>query len=161
MKMLQVNHDTFPIFRQFVHYYMNEIYDYISDLQMDRYGNYQYGGIEDYLTDPHLKAFLIYEDDVFKGFLMLNGGRYTPKGYDYCIQEFYVAKPYRHQGIAHRALEALFNYYKGKYFVMQLEKNLPAIRFWHHYYDENEIAYVEKRIQVDSEWCLTQTFLII
>lgn len=161
MKMLRVNYNTFPIFRQFVHYYLNEIYDYVGNLEMDRYGNYEYGGIEEYLQDDNLKAFLIYEDDMFKGFLMLNRGRYAPKGYDYCIHEFYIAKPYRHQGIAKRVLEALFRFYKGKYFVMQLEKNTSAIRFWHRYYEKNEIAYTEKRIQVDGEWCLAQTFLII
>lgn len=161
MKMVQVDRNNFPIFRQFVHYYMNEIYDYVDGITMDRYGNYEYGGIEEYLSDKDLKAFLIYEDDLYKGFLMLNKGRYAPRGYDYTIHEFYVAKPYRHQGIARRILKALFNFYKGKYFVMQLEKNLPAIRFWHHYYEENEIAYVEKRVKIDDEWCLTQTFLII
>ena len=43
---------------------------------------------------------------------------------------------------------------------MQIEKNTKAIRFWHRYYERNEIAFVEKRVQIDGEWCLTQTFLI-
>ena len=68
MKMLQVNHNTFPILRQFMHYYMNEIFDFVKDLEMDRYGNYVYGGIERYLADNDLKAFLIYDEDKFKGF---------------------------------------------------------------------------------------------
>lgn len=161
MKMLQVNRDTFPIFRQFVHYYMNELFDYTAGLTMDRYGNYEYGGIEQYLSDKQLKAFLIYDQEKYKGFLMLNEGRYAPKGYDYCIHEFYIAKPYRHQGMANQILEGLFRFYKGKYFIMEWESNLPAIRFWHHYLDKNEIAYVEKRFKMDGEWCLSQTFLVI
>lgn len=160
MKMLQVNHNTFPILRQFMHYYMNEIFDFVKDLEMDRYGNYVYGGIERYLADNDLKAFLIYDEDKFKGFLLLHKGRYAPRGYDYNIHEFYIAKPYRHQGLAHQILKGLFEVYKGKYFVMQIEKNTKAIRFWHRYYERNEIAFVEKRVQIDGEWCLTQTFLI-
>lgn len=158
MKLIQVNYDTFPIFRQFVHYYMNEIYDFTDHLEMDRYGNYLYGGIEKYLTEKDLKAFLVYDEDKFKGFVMLHQGRYAPKGYDYNIHEFYIAKPYRHQGLATILLKAIFATYKGKYFVMQLEKNTKAIRFWHHYYNKHEIAYVEKRRQVEGEWCLMQTF---
>lgn len=160
MKLLQVNHNTFPIFRQFVHYYMNEIYDMVEGIEMDRYGNYVYGGIESYLTERDLKAFLIYDDDKFKGFILLHSGRYAPRGYDYNIHEFYIAKPYRHKGMAHQILQAIFATYKGKYFVMQIEKNTKAIRFWHRYYDRNEIAFVEKRMKVDDEWCLTQTFYI-
>lgn len=158
MQLLQVNYNTFPIFRQMMHYYMNEIYDWVSGLSMDRYGNYLYGGIEQYLTTKDLKAFLIYENDYFKGFILLHQGRYVPRGYDYCIHELYVAKPYRRQGIAHRVLKAIFTTYKGKYLVMQIEKNTKAIRFWHRYYAKNEIAYVEKRRMMDGDWCLLQTF---
>lgn len=161
MKLLQVNYNTFPIFRQFMHYYLNEMYDTIDGLTMDRYGNYNYEGIDLCLSEKSIKVFLIYEDDLFKGFVMLNSGRYAPKSYDYAIHELYIAKPYRHQQLASRILEALFRHYPGKYYVMQVEKNVSAIRFWHHYYDSHEIAYVEKRMMIDEVWCLTQTFLII
>ena len=45
--------------------------------------------------------------------------------------------------------------------MLQLENNIDALRFWRHYYEENEISFVEKRRQVDDTWVLMQTFLII
>ncbi len=161
MKLIQVQLSTFTVLEQFVHYYLNEIYGYIDGIEMDEYGNYIYGGLEEYVINPDLRAFLIYDEERYKGFVLVNKGRYAPKGYDYTIHELYVAKPYRHQKIATKILEALFEHYKGKYFVMQLEKNNQAIRFWHKFLDQQEISYVEKRRNIDGEPCLTQTFLII
>ena len=161
MKLVFVNEINYPVFRQFIHYYLNEIYDFTDGLTMDEFGNYEYEGIESYLSDPSLKAFLMVEDGKYIGFLMLNKGRYIPKGYDYSIHELFVAKPYRNKGYARMALEEIFTYYKGKYLVMQLEKNLNALRFWRHYYEQTEISIVEKRCQVDDTWVLMQTFLII
>jgi len=161
MKLVFVNKVNYPIFRQFVHYYLNEIYDFTEGLEMDQYGNYEYDGIEDYLKDQSLKAFLMLEDGKYLGFVMLNTGRYVPRGYDYSIHEIYVAKPYRNDGVARAALENIFTYYKGKYLVMQLEKNINALRFWRHYYEEYEISYTEKRRKIDGAWVLMQTFLII
>ena len=161
MKLVFVNDVYYPVFRQFVHYYLNEIYDYTDGIGMDQYGNYEYDGIENYLHDNSLKAFLMVEENRYIGFVMLNTGRYIPRGYDFSIHELFVAKPYRHQGYARKALEEIFTYYKGKYLVLQLENNIDALRFWRHYYEENEISFVEKRRQVDDTWVLMQTFLII
>ncbi len=161
MKLVMVNEINYPIFRQFLHYYLNEIYEFTDGLEMDRYGNYEYEGIESYLSDKSLKAFLMLHEDHYLGFVMLNSGRYVPKNYDYSIHELYVAKPYRKQGIASAALREIFTYYKGKYLVMQLEKNIDAMRFWRHYYERLEISYIEKRRQVDDTWVLMQTFLIV
>ena len=58
MKLVFVNDVNYPVFRQFVHYYLNEIYDYTDGIGMDQYGNYEYDGIENYLHDNSLKAFL-------------------------------------------------------------------------------------------------------
>lgn len=161
MKLVFVNEVNYPIFRQFIHYYLNEIYDYTDGIEMDQYGNYEYEGIESYLSDHSLKAFLMLEEGRYLGFVMMNTGRYVPRGYDYSIHEIFVAKPYRQQGVAREALAQLFSYYKGKYLVMQLEKNVDALRFWRHYYEQHEISFVEKRRQVDGTWVLMQTFLII
>lgn len=161
MRLVFVNENNFPVFRQFVHYYLNEIYDYTDGIQMDQYGNYEYDGIESYLDDKSLKAFLMVDDNRYVGFVMLNTGRYIPRGYDFSIHEIFVAKPYRKQGMARAALEEIFTYYKGKYLVMQLEKNIDALRFWRHYYTEYEISYVEKRREIEGAWVLMQTFLII
>lgn len=161
MKLIQVQLSTYAILEQFMHYYQDELYDYVNSLEMDEYGNYIYEGLEEYVMNPDLRAFLIYDEDRYKGFVLINKGHYIPKGYDYSIQEFFVAKPYRHQKIATRILKAVFEHYKGKFFIMQLEKNVPAIRFWHKYLESQEISYVEKRQIIDGESCLTQTFLII
>ena len=161
MTLVFVNKVNYPVFRQFIHYYLNEIYDYTDGLHMDEFGNYEYEGIEQYLSNQSLKAFLILDEGKYLGFVMLNTGRYVPIGYDYSIHELYVAKPYRKQGVARKALEEIFTYYKGKYLVMQLEQNINAIRFWRHYYEQTEISIVEKRTQIDGIWVLMQTFLIV
>ncbi len=161
MRAVRVNRDTYPVFRQFLHYYLNELYDYMPDLEMDAYGNYDYPGVQDVLDEADVRAFLFLDEGRYKGFLILTSGRYAPPGYDYSIHELYVAKPYRRKGIAGKILAALFKSYPGKYFVMENERNVPAIRFWHHFYEKKEISYVEKRRMIDGQSCLVQTFLII
>jgi predicted acetyltransferase len=56
--------------------------------------------------------------------------KHLPKGVDYELMDFYIAPKYRRQGIGRRAASKVLDLYRGEWVVYQLEKNIPARRFW-------------------------------
>ena len=58
MKLVFVNKVNYPVFRQFIHYYLNEIYDYTDGLHMDEFGNFlvmcPYCGYINYVNDKDI-----------------------------------------------------------------------------------------------------------
>ena len=46
------------------------------------------------------------------------------------INEFFVMKQYRRNGVGSFAAKAVFDKFKGKWEVCQMPKNLPARKFW-------------------------------
>ena len=89
MKLVQVQLSTYAILEQFMHYYQDELYDYVNSLEMDEYGNYIYEGLEEYVMNPDLRAFLIYDEDLYKGFVLINKGHYIPKAVSYTHLDVY------------------------------------------------------------------------
>jgi len=48
----------------------------------------------------------------------------------HCIQEFFVLRKFRRQGVGRRIAIELFEKFPGDWRVQQLAKNTPAIGFW-------------------------------
>jgi len=69
-------------------------------------------------------------------------------------------KKFRRKGIALSLLEELFKLKKGRYFVVELAKNGPAVLFWRNIYRELNIVFEETKKIDDNEECLVQSFQI-
>ncbi len=48
----------------------------------------------------------------------------------HCIQEFFILRKFRRQGIGRRIAVALFEAFLGDWTIQQLAKNAPAVGFW-------------------------------
>ena len=77
------------------------------------------------------RRFLIRADGQAAGFVIVNPGpRALPDGVDYDIQDFFVAHKYRRRGVGRRAALAAFGRFRGRWEVVQLAGNAPAVAFW-------------------------------
>ena len=77
--------------------------------------------------------FLIRADGTPAGFVFVNRGPYfLPEGVDYDIQDFFVAAIFRRMGVGRTAARAVFETFRGRWEVVQLARNAPAIAFWNH-----------------------------
>ncbi|WP_374223929.1 hypothetical protein [Bacillus sp. ISL-46] len=76
------------------------------------------------------------------------------------MNDIFMLKKFRRKGIAISLLEELFKQKKGRYLVVELAKNKPAVLFWRKIYRELEIVFEEEKKIVDNEECLVQSFQI-
>ncbi|MDX1934944.1 MAG: GNAT family N-acetyltransferase [Capsulimonadales bacterium] len=75
---------------------------------------------------------LFLADGVPAGFaIVLSRHPPLPDDVDHELMDFYIAPKFRRQGVGRIAARALFDRQPGRWQVFQLERNAPAIAFWH------------------------------
>ncbi|MEG2936311.1 MAG: GNAT family N-acetyltransferase, partial [Clostridium sp.] len=118
-------------------------------------------GIEYYFSKEELNPFLIYCNGKIAGFVLLNSGKYVPKDIEYSIHEIFILKSFRGKGVATNAIKKLFDMYKGKYKVKQLQDNKLAVNFWSKFYKNEDIDYEEEVEVIDGFNGCSQVFEVL
>lgn len=79
-----------------------------------------------------LYPFLILVDEIPAGFMLVATPPYTSKGTDYYVNEFFLLRPFRGQGIGSHAASKIFDKFKGKWelYTNSSEKNMRGQKFW-------------------------------
>jgi predicted acetyltransferase len=109
------------------------VYDFSEFLPMelDENGSFTEEILDDYFTDPTKASFLVFVDGKLAGFVLVNsetvlqqnqGGR--------SIQEFFIMRMYRRQGVGKIVATQIFSLYTGRWEVRVVRKNLPARAYW-------------------------------
>ena len=62
----------------------------------------------------------------FAGVKRTGGGKQD----EHCVQEFFVLRKFRRQGVGRTVAATLFDKYPGAWTVQQLARNTPAAEFW-------------------------------
>ena len=76
--------------------------------------------------------YLIFANGQVAGFLHVCADRdHLPPDVDFELMDFYVAPPFRRQGIGWQAARRAFDAHQGNWQVFELAKNAPALAFWH------------------------------
>ncbi|MEK3922500.1 GNAT family N-acetyltransferase [Paenibacillus sp. FSL K6-2393] len=118
-----------------------------------------------YLERDELHPFLIQYEGKVIGFVLVCSPPYVPEDVDYTVQELFLVKKYRGQGLAAQAIELVFAQFEGTFQVEQLANNAAAVSFWKKYYEQHQIKYIESEynIEIDNiagtHRILSQTFL--
>jgi predicted acetyltransferase len=73
--------------------------------------------------------FLIKAQGELAGFAFIEEGGSTPE-VDYQIAEFFILRKFRGEGLGCTTAQELFSRYPGRWEVMALINNCPAIKFW-------------------------------
>lgn len=147
------------ILENFLTLYLHDLSEFTDRLDINHQGFFEYRALDQYYYRPFLIPLLYKVNYRYTGFILLDQRPNAPRDVDYFINEFFLLKKYRRKGIAKMVIKELFHLYPGRYLVLQLMTNVPAINFWHRVYEENEIQYVEKIEELDGEKCLSQEFL--
>ncbi|MEP6754130.1 MAG: GNAT family N-acetyltransferase [Chthonomonadales bacterium] len=77
-------------------------------------------------------TYIIRVEDLVAGFAFVcQDRRQISSGVDNELVDFYVAPPFRNQGVGTAAARQIFRMHDGTWQVFQLPRNTGAIRFWH------------------------------
>lgn len=118
-----------------------------------------------YLERDELHPFLIQYEGKVIGFVLVCSPPYVPKEVNYTVQELFLVKKYRGQGLAAQAVDLVFAQFEGTFKVEQLANNAAAVSFWKRYYEQHQIEYTESEynIEIDNitgtHRILSQTFV--
>jgi len=111
---------------------MLELYQHdLSDVwDQDLDGNGEYGyELDEYWSDANSKAYIMLMDSHYAGFALVTERIKLPNG-DHWLEQFFVVKKYRRQGLGMAAARTLFDLLPGRWQVGQMPLNLPAQAFW-------------------------------
>ncbi len=88
-------------------------------LQMDRYW-----------SEADRAVWFIRAGDALAGFALLNRHSHCERPVDFNMGEFFIARPYRRDGIGARAAIDLINMHTGQWEIAVGARNAPALTFW-------------------------------
>ncbi len=161
MKLVKVTIENFDILENLMSLYLHDLSSYDRNRKPTEDGKYIYSQLDLYIKDNQLYPYLIYVDHQVIGFVLLDTGKYAPKGFDCVISELFIIQPYRRLGYGKEVVIELFNMFRGRYFVIELENNVDAIRFWKNILISQGVTFGERTLVIDEVDCVAQTFLII
>jgi len=130
MKRLEVREanaqDRVPIHRM-LELYQHDLSD-IWDQDLDAQGEYGYA-LDRYGSSGACKAFVACVGGHYAGFALVD--RESKVGKDaYWMDQFFILKKYRGQGIGGAVARTVFAALPGAWEVGQMARNLPARKFW-------------------------------
>lgn len=160
IKLAEVEIEKMHILENLMVLYLHDLSEFSEDLKVNDDGKFVYDGLEFYFRTEELKPFFIYYRDEIAGFILLNSGQYVPMAIDYSVHEFFILKSFRKKGIGSIVIKKIFDAYKGKYKIVQLKNNKPAIAFWTNLYKKQGIQYSMLEEKSDGIECMMQIFNI-
>ena len=112
-----------------------ELYNYefsaFSNDDINEYGYYGYGHIDDYWNEEGRFPYLIRVDGKIAGFaLICPHCDYRKEGDARCFGEFFVMLKYRRMGVGKQVAIQLFDLHRGPWEVCYWKNNAPAGLFW-------------------------------
>lgn len=118
-----------------------------------------------YLERAELHPFFILDEGKVIGFVLVCSPPYVDNDVDFTVQELFLVKKYRGQGLAAQAVDLVFAQFQGRFKVEQLAINQSAVSFWKKYYEQHHIEYVESEYSIEIKSVsgrhriLSQTFI--
>ena len=118
--------DRLPIQRM-LELYQHDLSD-IWNQDLDSHGEYGYA-LDRYWDTEGFHPFVATVDGKYAGFALVNQAvRIGTLGY--WMDQFFVLKKYRHQGVGQLLAHSVFAALLGRWEVGQMPENLPAQAFW-------------------------------
>jgi predicted acetyltransferase len=139
---------------------LHDLSKFTSMLDIGEEGSFDYEGIDKFWIVEGLSPYFIKLDNMIIGFILLVERPFLTKENDFGVNDIFILNKYKGKGLGRQAIKMLFQEKQGKYFVVELMENRPAVSFWKKLYNELDIQYEERQAIMDDELCLIQTFEI-
>jgi predicted acetyltransferase len=107
--------------------YQHDLSD-IWDQDLDSHGEYGYA-LDRFWQDADCHPYVFAIHGQYAGFALVDKETKVSGG-DFWMDQFFVLKKYRRQGVARKAATAVFENHPGAWQVGQMPANLPAQAFW-------------------------------
>ncbi len=86
--------------------------------------------LDSYWTEPDRSVWFIRLGGAVAGFALINRHSHSGLKLDHNVGEFFVARPYRRDGVGARAVRDLLNANPGQWEAAIAARNVPARNFW-------------------------------
>jgi len=156
----RVDQEDMVIFRNLYSLYLHDLSRFTENLEIASDGSFQFDGLEVLWDKEGFSPFFIKHSDELIGFLLLLERPLLKKDNDFGINDMFILNKFRGKGFGQQTLERLFMDKPGKYFVIELSENRPAVMFWKKIYRQFHIKFDEREESIDDEPCLVQTFTV-
>lgn len=140
--------------------YLHDLSQFTSKIDIGADGSFEYNSLDKFWEVEGLSPYFIKLDNTIIGFILLLERPFLKKENDFGVNDIFILNKYKGKGMAQQAIKKLFQEKNGKYFVIELIENRPAISFWKKLYGELNIQYEERHYLIDDEQCLIQVFNI-
>ena len=148
------------ILRNLYSLYLHDLSTYTSTLDIGEDGFFEYEEIEMFWKIEGMSPYFIHLDEKIVGFILLLERPFLSKERDCGVNDIFILNKYKGKGIGRLALKKLFQEKQGKYFVVELAANTPAVSFLKKILHEFQLEYEERMEVIDGEKCYIQKFTV-
>lgn len=120
--------DDKPLIRRMMELYQYDFSEF-ENSDLDSHGCFGYSYLDHYWKEKGRHPFIVRVDGKLAGFVLVNRHTYLPEN-EWSIAEFFIMRKYRGQGVGKVAAFYIFDLFRGKWEVQEMEANIPAQRFW-------------------------------
>ena len=126
MKIVEASAQDKPLIESLMQSYLREVsvFDGSSPNPDGKFDLGKYFSL--YWSEPTRFPYLFLEKEAPVGFALVRQIEDTT----YSVAEFYIKKEYRGRTLGRRFAQKLFSLHQGRWKVAELEKNVPAQKFW-------------------------------
>lgn len=150
--MDRVGRDSLPVLENLFQLYHYDFSDIVgSDVGDD--GRFAWRPLAEYWDGERHQVFLFRVNGALAGFgIVRRGSRLTGDEEAWDMDQFFVLRRYRRQGIGARAATRLFQQFPGPWEVRQIVANTGAIEFWRRAIGEfaGDGAWTEIEVETDG-----------
>lgn len=133
VKLARISYEQKSVLRSLMELYQYDMspYEDDSDNDVNENGLYDYKYVDHYWTEEGRHPYFVKVSGKLAGFLLVRGIEASDlSAPGYSMAEFFILKKYRKRGIGKQAAFQVFEWFRGKWSIAWLEKNLPAQNFW-------------------------------
>ncbi|WP_256815431.1 GNAT family N-acetyltransferase [Cytobacillus sp. Bac17] len=155
VKIVKAEWKDRDIVRNMYAFYLHDLTKYTDALKVNEEGTFEFDAFSLIWDKEGIEPYLIKADGKLAGFLLLLRAPFLRKA-DYCINDFFLYNSFRGENVGQTAIDLLFSKYKGTYYIEQLKRNEPAIRFWKKVYRYYQLNVDDTSRMEDGEECVGQ-----
>ncbi|MGP1907780.1 GNAT family N-acetyltransferase [Metabacillus sp. JX24] len=116
-----------PVFENLMQFYLYDFSEF-NDAAVNHNGLFNpYAYLEKYWVEEGRFPYLIRQNGEYAGFALV---RFDMSDNVFSIAEFFILKKFRRNSLGTAVAHDLFRIHQGKWEVTQIERNVPARRFW-------------------------------
>lgn len=136
-------------------FYVHDFSDFWAERQVEfgEDGRFPaYPPLAAYWSEASAEPLLIRVDGKLAGFVLIDRHTHSGQRVDFNMGEFFVARPYRREGVGREAALAAIRARSGQWEIAVARRNLPAQPFWRAVAQSCAVGAVDEIDQDDARW---------